>query len=174
MVLVHSSFVACLPADSAGNVTRRCARPRWFEEDGCYLEQTNDSCPLRHKYDCNSFYFGLSGPTHYNSKQMTEVCSLDEISVKLSAKNVSRVGGMQHLCEYDIVCRSNSTRIPSTYWQAVLRNESKCKSIGGKCAHVEYEMKVLENKGCDPIVGQHRYRLEPLVVTAGYVCLQYI
>jgi hypothetical protein len=172
MVLVYTNFVACLSADSATNLTRRCARPSWFEEDGCYLEQKNDSCPLRHKYDCNSFYFGLSGPAHYDSTQMTRVCSPGEISGKLSARSSHTVGGMQHLCEYDVVCKSNSTRIPSTYWQAELKNDNRCASINGRCAALEYEMKVLENKGCDPIVGQHRYRLEKLVISAGYVCLQ--
>ena len=149
---------------------RQCHRPQWLQEDGCYLDRSDDSCPLNHTYDCNSFYFGLAGPApHSRSK---ETCKVGEVSYMLSTKfNINR--GYKSLCEYEVVCSANSRQIPSTYWNAILTNDTACKAkeVGGLCEPINHELKVMYDLGCDSNVGQHRYRLETVTAVVGYVCV---
>jgi hypothetical protein len=161
---------------------RRCYRPKWFTEGKCKLSEAahrlrvnggNDSCSSLPQYDCNSVYLATEGPSRHGVQSLTSFCRKGDVSEGLRSRNDYLV-----TCPYQYVCRHNSSRIPSTYWEARKlfdRRSSVCKEHFGLSAHcvpIETNMAFLANQGCDDNVGQYRYRLEKAPVTLGYACIR--
>ena len=161
---------------------RRCYRPKWWSEGSCKLSEAahrlranggNDSCAAHPLYDCNSLYLATEGPSQYNVQSLTSFCKEKNVSDGLRSRNSYFV-----MCPFQYVCRHNSSRIPSTYWEAEKlfdRQSSKCKAELGssaRCMAITPDVPFLVNQGCDSNVGQNRYKLETIPVVQGYACVR--
>ena len=161
---------------------RRCYRPKWFTEDRCKLSEAahllrakggSDSCTAHPQYDCNSLYLATQGPSQHTVQSLTSFCKEGEVSEGLQSRN-----GYFVTCPFQYVCRHNSSRIPSTYWEAKKlsdRRSSACKAELGssaRCMAISPDMPFLVNQGCDDNVGQYRYRLETIPIIQGYACVR--
>ena len=161
---------------------RRCYRPKWFTEGSCKLSEAayrlrakggNDSCTALPMYDCNSVYVATEGPSHHSAQSLTSFCNERDVFDGLQSRN-----GYVVTCPFQYVCRHNSNRIPSTYWEAEKlfdRQSSLCKSMLGssaRCMAITPDVPFLVNEGCDGNVGQYRYKLKTLPVVQGYACVR--
>ena len=161
---------------------RRCYRPKWFTEGKCQLSEAahrlraqggNNSCTAHPQYDCNSLYFATEGPRKQTVQSLTSFCKEGEVSEGLRSRN-----GYFVTCPFQYVCRYNSSRIPSTYWEAVKLfdgESSVCKAELGsssRCMAITPDMPFLVNQGCDDNVGQYKYRLKTIPIIQSYACVR--
>lgn len=183
-VASSSSFQSRLQKrdDRKDTEDRRCYRPKWFTEGECKLSDAahrlrtmggNDSCRAHPLYDCNSFYLAIEGPRNYNARSLTSFCKQKDVIVGLESRNNYFV-----MCPFRYVCRHNSSRIPSTYWEAEKlfdRRSSDCKARLGssaRCMAIAPDVSFLVSQGCDDNVGQNRYKLETVPIVQGYACVR--
>jgi hypothetical protein len=179
-----SSETRLLKTDYMSSETedRRCYRPKWFTEGQCKLSEAahrlraiggNASCNTHPLYDCNSIYLATEGPSRHTVRSLTGFCKENNVTAVLESRNNYFV-----MCPFQYVCRHNSSRIPSTFWEAERlfdQGSSDCKKTLGssaRCIAITPDVPFLVNQGCDDNVGQNRYQLEAIPIVQGYACVR--